>query len=468
MVGQSRDHIELIFVPLPPFIALTVVSILQRRGSPLRLGIQLGLLVTAQYLISPEITAIVGVFTVAAVVFTALRYRSKVSDVTHFVLRSTGISIAVAAVILAYPVWMMIDGPQHFTGPTWPAVNGYHNDLLSFVVPGPLQKVSLGMSQTGGRLDTWNGPTEAGGYLGIPTLLIVGVLGWRSRRSFRMQLAVLLLLSAALLSLGPYLGVNRQTTNFPLPFLLFDHLPLLNDILPSRICFAEDACLAAIISFGLDDICRAFTRRHRRSPALQRRYLKYLYIVFTCVAVALVGILLPHQRSQVAAPTDALPMRLRGDIPAGDPVTITYPYATQFAMQPMQWQTEDSFGFRLLGGYAYHPDASGGPSLIPNEMHPKSLQEFLLDQDPYSAYLLAEHYGPPLPLSAGLVSSTRTALSTYHVRLVIVDTSVSGAGPVVKLFEDALGPPRFSAGQFYLWEPSARQLSPVVVDNGRK
>jgi peptidoglycan/LPS O-acetylase OafA/YrhL len=71
MVGQSRDHIELIFVPLPPFIALTVVSILQRRGSPLRLGIQLGLLVTAQYLISPEITAIVGVLTVAAVVFTA-------------------------------------------------------------------------------------------------------------------------------------------------------------------------------------------------------------------------------------------------------------------------------------------------------------------------------------------------------------------------------------------------------------
>jgi hypothetical protein len=131
MVGQSRDHIELIFVPLPPFIALTVVSILQRRGSSLRLGIQLGLLVTAQYLISPETTAIVAVFTVAAVAFAAVRNRRKVSDLTRFVLRSAGVAIAVEGVILAYPVWMVIGGPQHFTGPTWPTVNAYHNDLLS-------------------------------------------------------------------------------------------------------------------------------------------------------------------------------------------------------------------------------------------------------------------------------------------------------------------------------------------------
>ena len=77
MVGQSRYHIELIFVPLPPFIALTVVSILQRRGSSLRLGIQLGLLASAQYLISPEITAIVVIFTIAAIAFALIRYRSK-------------------------------------------------------------------------------------------------------------------------------------------------------------------------------------------------------------------------------------------------------------------------------------------------------------------------------------------------------------------------------------------------------
>ena len=39
MVGQSLSHVVLIFLPLPPVIALTVVSILQRRGSPHRLGV---------------------------------------------------------------------------------------------------------------------------------------------------------------------------------------------------------------------------------------------------------------------------------------------------------------------------------------------------------------------------------------------------------------------------------------------
>ena len=51
MVGQGADHLVFTFVPIPPFIALTIVSILQRKGSPWRLGLQLGLLVVAQYLI---------------------------------------------------------------------------------------------------------------------------------------------------------------------------------------------------------------------------------------------------------------------------------------------------------------------------------------------------------------------------------------------------------------------------------
>jgi hypothetical protein len=315
------------------------------------------------------------------------------------------------------------------------------------------------MRQTGIRLDLLNGLTEAGGYIGIPTLLIVGVLAWRSRQSFRMQLAILLLLGAALFSLGPYLAVDGRQTHFPLPFLLLDHLPLLNDILPSRICFAEGACLAAVIAFGLDDIHRTFTRQHRDARALRWRNLRRLSVVFTCVTVALVATLLPQQRSRVATPPDALPVSLRQAIPAGDPVAITYPYATELTMQPMLWQTEDGFGFRLLGGYAYHPDARGHPTLILNVMHPSSLQQFLVGQDGDSAYLLSRLYGPPLSVSAGLIASTRTALSRYQVHLVIVDTSVGGGGPVLKLFDDALGPPRLSAGQFHLWVPPVGSTS---------
>ena len=67
MVGQGLGHVEMMFVPLPPFIVMTVVSILQRQGSQRRLGVQLGLLVAVQYLILPEVLASVAVFTFVAV-----------------------------------------------------------------------------------------------------------------------------------------------------------------------------------------------------------------------------------------------------------------------------------------------------------------------------------------------------------------------------------------------------------------
>ena len=54
-VGESLAHPFLVFCPLPPFIAFTVASIVQRRGSPVRLGITTGLLLAAQYLCSQEI-----------------------------------------------------------------------------------------------------------------------------------------------------------------------------------------------------------------------------------------------------------------------------------------------------------------------------------------------------------------------------------------------------------------------------
>ena len=57
MVGESLGHLSLVFLPLPPLIALTVVSIAKKQGSPLWLGTRLGLLVTAQFLISPEVLA---------------------------------------------------------------------------------------------------------------------------------------------------------------------------------------------------------------------------------------------------------------------------------------------------------------------------------------------------------------------------------------------------------------------------
>ena len=451
MVGQSLSHVVLIFLPLPPFIALTLVSILQRRGSPHRLGVQLGLLVAAQYLIEPEVLAIVAVFTVVALAWLALRQPTNVVETARTMVGPAGIALGVAALLLTYPIFMMLAGPQHFTGTTLPTMNPYHNDLLSFVVPGPLQKVSLGMSSLGQRLDLRIVTVEAGGYIGVPLLILSGILVWRSRRNTRMQLSLVLLLGAALLSLGPYLAVDGRLTHLPLPFLILDHLPLLNDILPSRISFAVCAFLAAVVAFGLDDMHRVdagqvrsgYARRHWGGGSKST-------IFASVVLVVLVVTQLPQWplSPAYAAPTAAsLPSVVQRSVPAGDPVAITYPYATVYnGMRPMLWQVEDGFTFRLLGGYAYHPNSSGGETLLPSPMSPPGLQQFLAAQQSS-----ADIYGPPLPVSPELVATTRATLSRYNVRLVIVDRSVSGSRPVMKLFNDALGPAKVSTAQFSMW-----------------
>ena len=156
-------------------------------------------------------------------------------------------------VVLAYPLWMLQFGPQHYVGTAHSLANPLHNDALSFVAPGPLQKVGLGLRDL---VPVVGNPSELGGYIGIPVLILAILFIWRSRHSPRMQLTVAILLGAALLSLGPQLWVGGHRTSVPLPFALLNQFPLVQNLIPSRMSLAVDACLAAVLAFGLDDIRR--------------------------------------------------------------------------------------------------------------------------------------------------------------------------------------------------------------------
>lgn len=443
MVGQAVDHPVLLFLPLPPFIAFTIASILQRRGSPLRLGIQLGLLVAAQYLISQEVLATVAIFAMIAIVCIAACHPLNIPEMVRAGLAPAGIALGVAVALLAYPVWMLTAGPQHVNGSTFPIANPYHNDLLSFVVPGPLQKVSLGMGSLGTHLVGQSNPTETGGYIGIPLFVIIGIFAWRSRRSPRMQLATVLLIVAALLSLGPYLTVNGHLTHVPLPFWLLVHLPLLNNVLPNRISFEMDACIAAIVGFGLDDF-RRIPRARKHSPSRRARR-AWGGAVAAGVTLAVVVVFQLPQWPNASGPAVVLPPEVLRAIPAGDPVAITYPYDAGLITEPMLWQAEGGFPFRLVGGYAYHPDASGRGTLVPTLLNPPDMEVFLWNREQQS---LSD---PSLPITPALAASTRETLSKYGVRVAIVDRSSGGSAQAMDLFREVLGPPKLSSGQFTLW-----------------
>ncbi|MFZ0995054.1 MAG: hypothetical protein WAO09_03610 [Candidatus Dormiibacterota bacterium] len=451
MVGQSLGHPQLMFQPLPPLIALVAVSILHGRGNPRRLGIWLGILVTAEYLVSPEVFASLAVFAALALACLAIRHPNRVGTTVRAVIRPVCIAAGVAAVLLAYPVGMLLAGPQHFSGSTLPLINPYHNDLLSFVVPGPMQRIDLGMGSLVKSVLSGNDVVEAGGYIGVPLLALGGYLFWQSRHRPRMQLTATLLVGAAILSLGPHLTVDGRTLPVRLPFDVLGHLPLLDDILPARFSFEVGAFMAAVIAFGLDDMRRAPVRHLSGDPPPQGQLRRRLsYVVAGLTLVFLIGTQLPNwplgtPPVTASLQSSPLPASLVRAIPAGDPIALTYPYDTAGVTEPMVWQETDAYSFRILGGYAYIRGADGHGTTLAARMSPPGTQQFLTAQEG------AVYLGQRLPLTPELVATTRATISTYDIRVVIVDRSFPGSGPVLKLFTEALGPPEATSGHYSLW-----------------
>jgi hypothetical protein len=296
------------------------------------------------------------------------------------------------------------------------------------------------MRALGIRLLGWSNAAEAGGYIGIPLLLLAAGLALRSRRSARMQLALVLMAAAMLLSLGPHLAIDGHVTHIPLPGLIMTKLPVLSSALPGRISLEVDAFLAAVVAFGLDDLRRVPVR----ARTARRGDWRPAGILLAVVTAVLVVTQLPRWPI-ISGPAPLFPARVRQAVPPGDPVAITYPYAEPYNAEPMAWQAEDGFNFRLLGGYALHPGPTGRPSVWPDPMTPPGLQRFL------QAEALPSVFGPPRPVNSDLVATTRESLANYHVRLVLVDRSTTNSGPVVELFTRTLGPPRRSVGNFVVW-----------------
>ena len=168
------------------------------------------------------------------------------------------------------------------------------------------------------------------------------------------------------------------------------------------------------------------------------------------VTLAVLVVTLLPQWPYSSHSVEAQPPDVRLAIPPGDPVAITYPLATSTYTEPMVWQAEDDFAFRLIGGYAAHPGRDGRINFGPNPMEPPELMEFLYTQGAH--FLPYPYYDPPLePVTPALVSGTAAALERNRVRVVLVDRTAPGADSVIQLFRRAIGPPSVLAGRFAMW-----------------
>ncbi len=151
----------------------------------------------------------------------------------------------IAGVLLAPLLTRIYHDLTSWDYPAYPGADRYVANVASYFVPGP-QQTLLG-SYWGQSFDrNLTETTVFPGYL----VLVLGVAACfhpRVRRSHGFWI-----LSAGVffvLSLGAILHVGGWRTGIPLPFALFDHLPLLHNLrAPSRFSILVMLCLAVLVS----------------------------------------------------------------------------------------------------------------------------------------------------------------------------------------------------------------------------
>jgi hypothetical protein len=232
-------HVEAIF--LLPLIALVVVRHLRGELSGRGLAWRLGVLLALQLWISTEYAFTLTLVLAAGL---ALAYwlfrdlRPRVRGSLRPLAGGYGIGALIASPLLVYAL-------TDFATGSFEPIRQSGSDLLNLVVP--TDAIALGGSLF--RHTTARYPDGGlGAYLGLPVLLIVGLYGWRERRTAASRFLLLALGLTAFVALGTSLIVNGRTV-VDLPWAAVVHLPGFGNALPFR--FSAYASLAAGVIVAL-------------------------------------------------------------------------------------------------------------------------------------------------------------------------------------------------------------------------
>ena len=441
MVAQgSVGHLNLVFIPLPPLIFLVLDDLLVRQsGRPVRLGCWLGLLVIAQYFISSEILASTAVVAVGGVLLLALLNWRSVAGRLRFAAIGLGAAAALAAVVLAYPVWFTLDGPQHIVGPIQVHPQQFRADLVAPLVPDPLQAISpASLQRVSAHFESGDVP-ENGSYLGV-TLLAVLAIGtvalWRRRL---VRFVALMMLATFALSLGARLVVSGTpdvdgASGLRIPEAVLNHLPLLKNAQPSRFALYVVLFAALLLALVLDGLWRALRRRAWRPPGSAP-----LWSGAACALVGVVALVPLVPAWPYASGDTAIPAYFTsgavGAVPQGSTVLL-YPYpgwAVDGSL-PMVWQASAGIRFRTVGGYFLVPQAG--------------TRTVTYQRDTLTSEVLADLYTQGVPdLTPALRAELRAELASWHVRTVLAQPAGVDPAGSIRFFVWLIGrPPTVSHG----------------------
>jgi hypothetical protein len=419
-------HVSLAVLVVPPLLFTLLHEILIRQEhSVLRDGLCLAALLVVQFFISPEILVlcllfgVIGLVPVLVVGWRQLRVRA------WHALPALGLGGLVTVVILAYPVWFGLDGPQAVTGVLFFLAPLSGAQLAGVLFPGSYGAFANSFIRIGGYSGRFGPPPDFIGFGATAAAVAAFVLAWRRLLTW---LVVLLAVTSLWFSLGPYqFGVNAWLNHAWLPWRNLVTLPILKEILPNQITPFISLFLAFLLALGLDAL---FTR-----PASRQGWFDRHRRVVTLVATVAVGVAallplfmtfdMPFRVTKVTLPPF---YRAVAQTVPPDTVLLTIPFAVSGEAQPMLWQAVNDFHFRLAGGALKTPNARGGPV---QQGAPGSARSILTN-------LSVSRQLKPTGTAAELLT-VRRALLQWHVQRVVVAGDSLDPKYASGFFTEALG-----------------------------
>ncbi|MCU1490060.1 MAG: hypothetical protein JWM85_1465 [Acidimicrobiaceae bacterium] len=427
MLGHSWGHVTITLAVLPP-IALIVLheTFIRQRWRWWTVGLLAGLVVTFQLITFVETLAITLLALVVAMILLVIQRPKMIREKVSYAWRALAATVASSIVFAAYPLWTLLFGAQKLGHGTVEPPDSFVTDALNFVVPSLTTRFVPGfIASTSSRVTI--GVVESGGYLGIVFVTILLYTTVRYWRLLLVRTAALTGLVLAVLSLGPRLHVDGTVLNFPLPFALFLHLPVLGNILAARLMGVADLCFAVLLAVFVEQLARVgLPQRLAGDFAV----LAGFFLIFPA---------LPTPQAPYAVPA-YFTGRAVDRIPAGTTALVA-PYETNGSDDdPQMWQAASGFRFKMPEGYLYVPTPAGPitgpiPTALGTEMDQIGLQTASAPR--------------PTLTEADRISYFAT-LKSWNIKTVIVGP-MPNDGVMVQFFQQLLGRPGTAIGGVTVW-----------------
>lgn len=348
-IGETLGHLHLTWTfPIPLLLLIAIRSYrLHRVGIKVPFSYRVATVLIALFLfgVSVEIFTTFSFFSAVFIIITWLTVRrSPVDDqdsqtqrrVLSTTLRWVGISYGVVVALLLPLGILMLIHPLYSGYPNSPSI--FSADLLNFVVP---TGVTVGGSLVSGVAHTFTGNwSEQGAYLGLPLIALSCVAIRRGWKNVWIKVLTIMGFVVIIASLGPQLHVAGLAV-MPLPWAIFEHIPLLGDVLPTRMTMYVPLIAVLLIAVGFA----------QPAPLSQRSSATYFALGGLSILFLLPNLGLGQGFWWSSISVSRLfttPNRLRRVIPPGSTVMM-FPYGSYG--DAVLTQVASRFEFRLANGY---------------------------------------------------------------------------------------------------------------------